>query len=84
MSGYGLAADSSGDVYFVTGNSDLSGTTYNGVTNVQESVVKVSSDLTQLLSIFTPSDVGYLDEGDVDSDRAARFCSRRSVRRCPR
>jgi hypothetical protein len=66
MSGYGVAADSSGDVYFVTGNSDPSGTTYNGVTNIQESVVKVSSDLTQLLSIFTPSDVGYLDGGDVD------------------
>ncbi len=66
MSGYGVAADPSGNVYFVTGNSDPSGTTYNGVTNVQESVVKVSSDLTQLLSIFTPSDVGYLDEADAD------------------
>lgn len=66
MSGYGVAADSSGNVYFVTGNSDPSGTTYNGVTNVQESVVKVSADLTQLLSIFTPSDVGELDEYDAD------------------
>ncbi len=66
MSGYGVAADPSGNVYFVTGNSDPSGTTYNGVTNVQESVVKVSADLTQLLSIFTPSDVGGLDQGDVD------------------
>jgi len=64
MSGYGLAADSSGNVYFVTGNSDPN--SYNGVTNVQESVVKVSSDLTQLLSIFTPSGVTILDEGDVD------------------
>lgn len=66
MSGYGPAADSSGNVYFVTGNSDYSGTTYNGVTNIQESVVKVSPDLTQLLSIFTPSDVGSLDQGDED------------------
>ncbi|HLY03542.1 MAG TPA: hypothetical protein VKR56_13740 [Candidatus Cybelea sp.] len=64
MSGYGLAADPSGSVYFVTGNSDPS--SYNGVTNVQESVVKVSSDLTKLLSIFTPRDVKQLDEGDVD------------------
>lgn len=64
MSGYGVAADPSGNVYFVTGNSDPS--TYNGVTNVQESVVKVSSDLTTLLSLFTPSDVGQLDKGDVD------------------
>jgi hypothetical protein len=66
MSGYGPAADSSGNVYFVTGNSDYSGTTYNGVTNIQESVVKVSPDLTKLLSIFTPYDVADLDEGDVD------------------
>jgi hypothetical protein len=66
MSGYGLAADPSGNVYFVTGNSDYSGTTYNGVTNIQESVVKVSPDLTQLVSIFTPFDVANLDEGDED------------------
>lgn len=64
MSGYGVAADSSGNVYFVTGNSDPK--TYNGVTNVQESVVKVSSDLTQLLGVFTPKDVNSLDRGDVD------------------
>lgn len=66
MSGSGLAADPSGNVYFVTGNSDPSGTTYNGVTNIQESVVKMSADLTQLLSIFTPSDVGSLDAYDAD------------------
>ncbi len=66
MSGYGLAADSSGNIYFVTGNSDYSGNTYNGVTNIPESVVKVSSDLTNLLSVFTPSNVAYLDETDED------------------
>lgn len=66
MSGYGLAADPSGNVYFVTGNSDYSGNTYNGVTNIQESVAKVSADLTDLLSIFTPSDVGQLDQYDAD------------------
>ena len=49
MSGYGLAADPAGNIYFVTGNSDLFRNTYNGVTNVPESVVKVSADLTQLL-----------------------------------
>jgi PQQ-like domain len=64
MSGYGLAADPSGNVYFVTGNSDPS--SYNGVTNIQESVVKVSSDLTKLVSLFTPRDVKQLDEGDTD------------------
>jgi len=64
MSGYGVAADPTGNLYFVTGNSDPG--TYTGGTNVQESVVKVSSDLTQLLSIFTPSDQERLDQGDVD------------------
>jgi len=33
---------------------------------VQESVVKVSPDLTQLLSIFTPSNQGQLDQYDED------------------
>ncbi|HEY1883252.1 MAG TPA: hypothetical protein VGG51_09475 [Candidatus Cybelea sp.] len=66
MSGFGVAADPTGNVYFVTGNSDYSGNTYTGTTNVQESVVKVSSDLTQMLSIFTPSNVGMLDAYDAD------------------
>ncbi len=66
MSGYGLASDPSGNIYFVTGNSDYSGDTYNGVTNVPESVVKVSADLTQLLSIFTPFDAGQMDQYDAD------------------
>lgn len=66
MSGYGVAADPTGNLYFVTGNSDYSGNTYNGTTNVQESVVKVTPDLTQMLSIFTPYNVGQLDQSDSD------------------
>jgi hypothetical protein len=66
MSGYGLAADDSGNILFVTGNSDYSGTTYDGVSNIQESVVKMSSDLTSMLSIFTPKNVGQLDGSDID------------------
>lgn len=66
MSGYGVAADPAGNVYFATGNSDPSGTTYNSVTNLSESVAKVNPDLTQLLSFFTPSDVSELDIGDTD------------------
>ena len=54
MSGYGLAADDSGNVVFVTGNSDYSGTTYDGVTNIQESVIEVSSDLSTVVDLFTP------------------------------
>jgi hypothetical protein len=64
MSGYGLAADPAGNIYFVTGNSQAN--TYTGTTNIQESVVKVSGDLTQLLSVFTPSDVNQLDDDDTD------------------
>lgn len=66
MSGYGLAADDSGNIVFVTGNSDYSGTTYDGVTNIQESVVKVSPDLTTVVDLFTPSNQSSLDQGDVD------------------
>ena len=66
MSGYGLAADDSGNILFVTGNSDYSGTTYDGVTNIQESVVKVSSDLTTVVDLFTPSNVASLDQSDSD------------------
>jgi hypothetical protein len=66
MSGYGPAADDSGNILFVTGNSDYSGTTYDGVTNIQESVVKVSSNLGAVLDLFTPSNQGSLDQGDVD------------------
>lgn len=66
MSGYGLAADDSGNILFVTGNSDYSGSTYDGVTNIQESVVKVSANLTSVVDLFTPSNVGNLDQSDED------------------
>lgn len=66
MSGYGLAADDSGNVVFVTGNSDYSGTTYDGISNIQESVVKVSPDLTMVVDLFTPSNQSSLDGGDTD------------------
>jgi hypothetical protein len=66
MSGYGVAADPTGNLFFVTGNSDYSGTTYDGVTNIQESVVEVSGDLSQVVDLFTPSDVGTLDQEDED------------------
>ena len=64
MSGYGLAADDSGNLLFVTGNSAPA--TYDGVTNLQESVVKVSPDLTSVLDLFTPSNEVSLDQGDID------------------
>jgi hypothetical protein len=66
MSGYGPAADHSGNIVFVTGNSDYSGTTYDGVTNIQESTIKVSSDLTTVVDLFTPTDWSSLDMYDTD------------------
>jgi hypothetical protein len=66
MSGYGISADAEGDLYFVTGNSDFSGTTYSPPADVQESVVKVSPDLAHIRSIFTPFDIKGLDQTDND------------------
>ena len=66
MSGYGPAADDAGNVLFVTGNSDFSGTTYDGVSNLQESVVKVSPTLTMVLDLFTPQNQSALDQEDTD------------------
>jgi hypothetical protein len=64
MSGYGLATDDSGNVLFVTGNSDYS--TYDGVNNIQESVVKVSPDLSTMIDLFTPKNQSSLDQSDLD------------------
>ena len=61
MSGYGVASDASGDLFFSTGNS-------NGVVahNFQDSVVRLSSDLTTVKDYFTPSNVMALDLADND------------------
>jgi|SRR5580658_194283 hypothetical protein len=64
MSGYGLATDDAGNILFVTGNSDPN--TYDGVTNIQESVVKISNTLTTVQGLFTPDNQVSLDQGDVD------------------
>ncbi|HVI06853.1 MAG TPA: hypothetical protein VND65_01020 [Candidatus Binatia bacterium] len=66
MSGYGPAADDEGNIVFVTGNSDYSGNSYNGVTSIQESTIKVSSDLSTVVDLFTPSNQSSLDQGDTD------------------
>src|SRR5260370_37435361 len=66
MSGYGLATDDAGNILFVTGNSDYSGTTYDGVTHIQESVVKVSPTLTTVLDLFTPQNQASLDQFEAD------------------
>jgi hypothetical protein len=66
MSGYGPASDESGNIFFITGNSDYSGTTYDGITNIQESVVKVSGDVTRVVDLFTPKNQASLEQGDTD------------------
>ena len=64
MSGYGIAAAPNGEVYFSTGNSGPG--TYDGVRNIQESVVKLDPQLVNLLDIFTPSNVNFLDQKGYD------------------
>lgn len=66
MSGNGAAADSAGDILVVTGNSDNQADTYDGVTNLQESVVKLNPALDQVMDIFTPSNQWNLDQADAD------------------
>jgi hypothetical protein len=66
MSGYGVAGDTAGNLFLTTGNSDPKGDTYNGTTNIQESVVKLAGDLSKVEDLFTPSNVFPLDQGDTD------------------
>jgi hypothetical protein len=70
MSGYGVAAADTGDLFFVTGNS-AAGSYDPPVNNLQESVVAVQSDLSQVVDYFTPSDAFALtstglDQNDLD------------------
>jgi hypothetical protein len=61
MSGYGVASDASGDLFFSTGNS-------NGVVahNLEESAVRLSPDLTTVKDYFTPFNASALDSQDND------------------
>jgi len=65
MSGHGLSADASGNIYFVTGNSDNVNNVYDGVTDIQESVVKFTPNLS-LTGIFTPADEFFEDQNDKE------------------
>jgi len=66
MSGFGPSTDDLGNILVLTGNSDPSGTTYDGVTSIQESVVKVSPGLSTVLDLFTPFNWAALDQNDGD------------------
>lgn len=72
MSGYGPSSGSNGNIFFVTGNTDPSGTTYDnkeGI-NLSESVVEWSPSKGKVISFFSPTDPGAdvatLDKGDLD------------------
>jgi hypothetical protein len=64
MSGAGVASDGT-NLYFVTGNSDPSGFSYDPLKNIEESVVEVTSNL-KVSSIFTPYNYANLDLNDFD------------------
>lgn len=63
MSGYGLAADRDGSIFFATGNTGPG--TADHTLNIAESVVKVSSGLS-VLDLFTPNNAKLLDANDAD------------------
>lgn len=75
MSGFGLATNGQ-TIFFSTGNSDCNfyinpefcptQTTYDGVTNIQESVVGLEPNLAQRTGVFTPSNVFQMDIDDAD------------------
>jgi hypothetical protein len=64
MSGFGPAADSSGNIYFVTGNSD--GILAN---NLPDSLVRMPANLSSVTDYFTPANFAALDS--VDEDRGS-------------
>jgi hypothetical protein len=74
MSGYGPSwSGDTGNIFFVTGNSDASGMTYDktrGGVNLSESVVEWSPTLNRVASYFSPTDSGAdvatLDQQDND------------------
>ncbi len=66
QSGFGPAADSNGDIFFSTGNSDPNTPSYSAAFNRPESMVRLSSDLLTLKDSFTTYDYFSLDGGDAD------------------
>ena len=56
-----MAADSSGNVYAVTGNGD-----YDGVANFSESFLKLNGAQPAIADWYTPADWQYLTDNDFD------------------
>lgn len=66
QSGYGVAADSSGNIYFSTGNSDPYAPSYGPPYNYPDSVLKISGNLGSVLDSFTQYNYFAQDQGDGD------------------
>ena len=64
MSGFGLASDEEGHIYFTTGNTTPG--IYDSTWNLAESVIKLSAKLDKVDDFFTPADESGLDGGDTD------------------
>jgi hypothetical protein len=75
MSGFGLSTNGA-TIFFSTGNSDCNfydnpelcppQSTYDGVTNIQESVVGLQRNLAARTGVFTPANVFQMDQDDAD------------------
>jgi outer membrane protein assembly factor BamB len=67
MSGYGPAVDETGNLFFATGNSDPTGTSFGSKLNIEESVIKLSPDLSTVIDFFTPANFATaLDPVDLE------------------
>ncbi len=66
QSGFGPATDSTGDIYFSTGNSNPNIPSYSQAFNRPDSMVRLSSDLLTLKDSFTTYDYFNLDGYDAD------------------
>jgi outer membrane protein assembly factor BamB len=66
MSGAGPAADDLGNIYFSTGNSDWSGTSYNRLYNPSVSMVILPPDLSAIAGVYTAPHHKQLDIDDDD------------------
>jgi hypothetical protein len=73
MSGFGIAADPNGPIYFATSNSDPSGTSWNAQTNLEESVVRMAATLGSVQSYYTPDNPvwGQKPSDPIDGDLGA-------------
>ena len=66
QSGYGVAADANGDLFFSTGNSNPNYPSYSQAFNRPDSTVRLSADLLTLVDSFTTYNYYQLDQGDSD------------------